>query len=76
MARTQHFATKKAINSRTPTWAKNMVTYTFVVTTAIMIFIAGTNMVDESIKYEIMLGIKTIDALAAGFAKLFGVTND
>lgn len=76
MARVQHFATKKAITSRTPTWAKNMVTYTFVITSAITIFIAGTNLVDENIKFEIMLAIKTIDALAAGFAKLFGVTNE
>lgn len=73
--RKTHFATAEALNSRTPTWAKNMVAIVFVITSAITIFIAGTALVDESIKFELMLGIKAIDALAAGFAKLFGVTE-
>lgn len=76
MSRVQHFATKKALTNRTPTWAKNMVMITMVVTTAITVFIAGTNLFPESIKYELMLGIKSIDALVAGFAKLWGVSNE
>jgi len=74
--RKQHFATKKALNSRTPTWAKNMVSVTFIITSAITIFIAGTNLVSEEIKYELMLAIKTIDVLVAGAAKLWGVTYE
>jgi len=76
MARVQHFATKKALTSRTPTWAKNMTAVTMILTTAVAGFIAGTNMVSEDIKFEIMLGIKAIDLVVAGFAKLWGVTNE
>lgn len=76
MARVQHFATKKALSSRTPTWAKNLVAITFVLTGAVTVFIAGTNLCPEEIKYELMLGIKAIDLVVAGFAKLWGVSNE
>jgi len=72
----QHFATQKAFASRTPTWAKNMVTITFVITSAFTLFIAGTNLIPESIKYELMLAIKSLDVIVAGFAKAFGVSEE
>lgn len=70
------FLTKEALNGRTPLWAKNMFRITFIVTSAIMIFIAGTQLFDESLKFELVLGLKSIDALALGFSKLFGVTEE
>ena len=74
--RVEHFATKKAFTSRTPTWAKNAVTVTFVLTSAFTIFIAGTNLFPENIKFELMLGIKSLDVLIAGLAKMVGVTYE
>lgn len=70
------FATKKALNSRTPLWAKNMFRITFVITSAVMIFIAGTQIIEESLKFELVLGLKTIDAFVLGLSKMFGVTHE
>ncbi|MEL1243521.1 hypothetical protein AAEO56_04545 [Flavobacterium sp. DGU11] len=71
--KTYHAFTKEAINSRTPTWAKNMFRITFILTSAITIFIAGTNLFSEEIKYECMLGLKALDAVIYGLSKMFGV---
>ena len=73
MKRKTYAFTAKALESPTPTWAKNMFRITFVLTGAITIFIAGTNSVDESFKYELMLGIKSLDAVVWGLSKMFGV---
>ncbi len=70
----QHFASKAAFKARTPTWAKNMFRITFVFTSAFTIFMAGTNLFPEDIKYECMLGLKAIDAVIFGLSKMFGVT--
>lgn len=70
------FATREALTNRTPLWAKNMFRITFIITSAAMIFIAGTQVIPESIKFEAMLILKTIDALVLGFSKMFGVTNE
>ncbi|MGQ2984013.1 hypothetical protein [Flavobacterium sp.] len=64
---------KKAFANTTPLWAKNMFRVTFVLTSAITIFIAGTNLFAEEIKYELMLGIKSLDAIIYGLSKMFGV---
>lgn len=71
--RINHAFTAKAVKSRTPTWAKNMFRITFILTSAATIFIAGTNLFAEEIKYELMLGIKSLDAIIYGFSKMFGV---
>jgi len=71
--RTTHAFTAKAFETPTPTWAKNMFRITFVLTGAITIFIAETNIVDEGFKYELMLGIKSLDAVVWGLSKMFGV---
>lgn len=69
----KHAFTKKALESTTPKWAKNMFRITFVLTSAFTIFIAGTNLFEESIKYELMLGLKSLDAVIYGLSKMFGV---
>lgn len=73
MNKKTHAFTVKALETPTPNWAKNMFRATFIITGAITIFIAGTNIVDEGIKYELMLGIKSLDAVVWGFSKMFGV---
>lgn len=72
--KTYHAFSKEALTNRTPLWAKNMFRITFVVTSAITIFIAGTNLFEESIKYELMLGLKSLDAIIYGLSKMFGVS--
>jgi isochorismate hydrolase len=72
--KTYHAFSKKALNSDTPMWAKNMFRITFVFTSAITIFIAGTNLFTEDIKYECMLGLKALDAIIYGLSKMFGVS--
>lgn len=71
--RTTHAFTKKAINSRTPTWAINMFRITFVLTSAITLYVAGTNMIGDEAKVEWMLVLKVIDAIVFGLSKMFGV---
>lgn len=71
--RKTHFANKAAMKYKTPTWAKNMFRVTFILTSAITIFIAGTNLFSEETKYECMLGLKALDAVIYGLSKLFGV---
>lgn len=70
---TYHAFSKKALTSTTPVWAKNMFRITFILTSAITIFIAGTNLFSESTKYELMLGLKALDAVIYGLSKMFGV---
>jgi len=69
-----HFATKEAINSETPKWAKNLFRITFILTTAFAFFMAGTNLFEEAIKFEILLALKSLDLVIYGVSKLFGVT--
>ena len=70
------FLTKKALESRTPTWAKNTFRITFVVTSALTLFLAGTQIIEENIKFELMLALKSIDGLVLGVSKMFGVTEE
>lgn len=63
----------KALTSATPIWAKNMFRITFILTSAFTIFMAGTNLFDDNYKYEIMLGLKSLDAVIYGLSKMFGV---
>ncbi|KOS06990.1 hypothetical protein AM493_13835 [Flavobacterium akiainvivens] len=68
-----HAFTAKALKSTTPPWANTMFRATFIITSAITIFIAGTNLFSESIKYELMLGLKALDAVIYGLSKMFGI---
>jgi len=73
MKKTNYAFSAKAINSETPRWAKNMFRITLLITSAITIFMAGTNILEESMKYEVLLGLKTLDAFMFGLSKMFGV---
>lgn len=71
-----HAFTAKALQSETPMWAKNMFRVTFVLTSAVTIFIAGTNLFSEEVKYELMLGLKALDAVIYGLSKMFGIEKE
>lgn len=76
MKKTNYAFTAKAISSETPRWAKNMFRVTILVTSAITIFMAGTNILEEPMKYEVLLGLKALDAFMFGLSKMFGVEYD
>lgn len=68
-----HAFTAKALQNQTPPWANNMFRITFILTSALTIFLAGTNLFSESVKYETMLALKTLDAVIYGLSKMFGI---
>lgn len=71
--RKTHAFTAKALQTETPKWAKNMFRVTFILTSAFTIFLAGTNLFGEGAKYELMLGLKALDAVIYGLSKMFGI---
>jgi len=66
----------KSIALETPRWAKIMFRIVFLITTALMFFVAGTNIIDESVKYEFMLALKSIDGIVYGVSKMFGIEKE
>jgi hypothetical protein len=71
--KTTHAFTKKALSLKTPAWAKNTFRATMVLTSAVTIYVAGTNLIVDLHKIEIMLVLKVIDALVFGISKLIGI---
>lgn len=71
--KTYHAFSKKALNYPTPTLAKNIFRITFCVTSALALFMAATQLIDENWKFEVLLGLKAIDGLVLGLSKMFGV---
>ena len=70
------FISHGAINSPSPQWAKYMFRSVAVVTTILAFWIAGTSLVQESHKVEIMLALKSVDMLTLAFSKMFGIVPD
>lgn len=68
-----HAFTKKALQSDTPLWAKNIFRVTFIITSAFSLFLTGTGLFTEEVKYELILALKAIDASIYGVSKMFGV---
>ncbi|MCW4470618.1 hypothetical protein OGH69_16725 [Flavobacterium sp. MFBS3-15] len=68
-----HAFNRMALKTQTPVWAKNMFRITFILTSAMAFFVAGTNLFSESVKYESVLVLKTLDAVIYGLSKMFGV---
>jgi hypothetical protein len=64
-----------AVNAPTPQWVKIIINITTILTTAVVLFIAGTNIISEPNKYEAMLGIKALDVFVIGVGKMFGVVE-
>ena len=67
------FATKQAITSPTPEWAKWVFRIVAIITTVAAFWVAGTTFIVEPIKVEIMLALKGLDMLVLLLSKAFGV---
>lgn len=65
-----------AINAATPSWAKWLFRGTIILTSVVAFWIAGTSLVSEANKLEVVLALKALDLLSFGFSKLFGITID
>jgi hypothetical protein len=61
------------VAKQTPMWAKWMFRSTLLLTTAIAMYVAGTTLIGQTAKLEIVLLLKCIDPLMLGFSKMFGV---
>lgn len=66
----------KSIVLETPRWAKIMFRIVFLLTTAFTLFIAGTNLIQENVKFELMLAVKSLDVLIYGISKMFGIEKE
>lgn len=65
------------IAEKTPEWAKWLFRITFLVTTALSVWIASTNLITPSVKYELTLILKVIvDPVVFGISKMFGINNN
>jgi|GEM_PF-1977834 len=62
-----------AVSAPTPVWASWLFRSVFILTSAVTIWIAGTELISKGAKVEWMLLLKMADALAFGFSKLFGI---
>lgn len=65
-----------AVNSPSPQWAKWIFRGTAILTTVLAFYVAGTQLIPEQWKVEVMLGLKSLDMLTLGFSKLFGLVED
>lgn len=63
----------KQLKSETPLWAKWVFRVTLIVTTVLSFWIAGTNLISDNIKLEIIQALKTLDVLVFAISKLFGI---
>lgn len=64
-----------SLSAPTPSWAKWVFRSSLIVTSAITLVVAGTQLITEANKFEALLILKGIDALAYGFSKMFGVVE-
>lgn len=69
------FMTAEAISGQSPSWAKWLFRSVAILTTVLAFYVAGTNLIEEQWKVEVMLGLKSLDMLTLGFSKLFGLVE-
>lgn len=74
--RTTHFATKTAINSKTPTWAINMVGLTLTILPIVHYVVQSDPAIAEATADRIILYTDAAALVIAAVAKLFGVTYE
>lgn len=65
-----------SVSAPTPKWATWVFRIVFFITTGLSFWVAGTNLVPESIKVEIMLAFKSLDIIVWGLGKSLGVKKD
>ena len=73
MERKTHAFTKKAIESRTPTWAKNMFRLTLLATSVATFIIATDVNINPELALRIGVYLKATDLFVFGLSKMFGV---
>lgn len=62
------------VKNETPLWAKWMFRITFIITTALIGWIAATNLFPQETKYEITIFLKLlVDPVVYMVSKLFGI---
>lgn len=64
-----------ALKSPTPEWVKVVISVTTRVTAAAAIYLAATNLIPESSKFEVLLGIKALDFLVVELGKMVGLVE-
>lgn len=57
----------------TPRWATWVFRAVFLLTTALTIWIAGTSLISESAKVELMVAFKALDVLIWGAGRFIGI---
>lgn len=68
--------TAKSLVLETPRWAKVMFRIVFLLTTAFTLFVAGTTLIDDNVKFEVMLAVKSLDVMIYGISKMFGIEKE
>lgn len=78
MTRKTYAFSRKAIESRTPTWAKNMFRITLLLTSVATFIIAADTKIDPELALRIGVYLKGLDLFIFGLSKMFGVeiSND
>lgn len=62
-----------SVNEPTPMWATWGFRIVFLLTTAISIWLAGTHLVSDANKVEIIVAMKAIDVAVWGLGKMLGI---
>lgn len=62
-----------SIEKPVPQWAKWVYRIVFLLTTSASIYIAGTRLISDDVKYELILLLKFIDPVIYGAAQVLGV---
>lgn len=65
-----------AINSPTPMWATWMFRIVFGLTTILAFWVGGSTLFEQTTKFEIIQGLKALDAVIFLFSKTFGIVLD
>lgn len=76
MATKVQFGNADAISSPTPKLANYIFRTVLIITTAFTIWLAGTQLIAESAKFELTLVAKIVDFLAWGIGRLFGLVDE
>jgi hypothetical protein len=76
MATKLKFGSTSAMSSPTPKLANYIFRTVLIVTTAFTIWLAGTQLIAESAKFELTLAAKILDFLAWGIGRLFGFVDE
>lgn len=64
------------ITEKTPKWANWIFSITFLLSTALSIWVVSTSFVETSIRLEVVLDLKVFETLVFGVSQMFGVKID